>query len=73
MRMQIESTTKIVTMNGVEARMWEGETEQGVPVIVWIPRIAVRDDQDTRQFEAELRECRAPSEEVESFPLRMVL
>jgi hypothetical protein len=73
MRIQIESTTEIVTVNGVEARMWEGATESGVPVIVWIPRIAVRDDQDTRQFEAELQECRVPSAEVESFPLRMIL
>lgn len=73
MRMQIESTTKVVMVNGIETRVWEGSTESGVEVIVFIPRIAVREDQDCSQLEAELKECKAPSAEVEAFPLRLIL
>jgi len=73
MRIQIESTTKIVTVNGINARVWEGETERGIPVIVLIPRIAVRADQDCSQFEAELKECTSPSAEAEVYALRMIL
>lgn len=74
MRIQIESTQRVVTVNGIEARVWEGATESGIPVIAFIPRIAVSVDQDCSQFEAELRECAAPSSEaVQAFPARMIL
>jgi hypothetical protein len=73
MKIAIENTSKIVSFNGIDCRVWEGDTEGGVPVIVFIPRIAVRNDLDTSQFEAELRETRAPSPDAEAWPLRMVL
>lgn len=73
MRIQIESTQRVVTVNGIEARIWEGHTESGIPVIVFIPRIAVSADQDCSQFEAELKECVPPSSDAREFPLRMIL
>lgn len=73
MKITIESTTKIVKANGVDCRVWEGETERGVKVICLIPRIAVKEDQDTSQFEAELQEMRAPSIDAAVYPLRMIL
>ena len=73
MKITIESTTRIVTANGVECRVWEGVTERGVKIQALIPRIAVANGQDTSQFEAELREHSAPSAEVQAFPLRMIL
>jgi hypothetical protein len=77
MLIHVESTSRLaeVVMDGaaVPARIWEGRTEAGVPVICWVTRIAVKRDADTRQFEAELVEQRAPSAEAQAFPLRMIL
>lgn len=78
MKVTIESTTKIVNLinevgSPVPCRLWEGTTERGVKVHVFVPRIAALADQDLSQFEEELRETRAPSPEVEAYPLRLVL
>lgn len=73
MKITIESTTKVVTLNGVQCRVWEGESERGIKLHAFIPRIGVKDDQDCSQFDAELRECKAPSVEVAAIPLRMIL
>lgn len=83
MRMTIESTSRLVRLNdpigygSVEARVWEGQTDSGVPVVVLVTRIAVPKDapaQAHHQFMSELRETRAPSTAgVEAFPTRMVL
>ena len=73
MKVSIESTSKIVTADGIQCRVWEGKTEHGIEITCLIPRIAVRNGQDTAQFEAELQETRAPSAEIEAWPLRMVL
>ena len=41
MKITIESTSKIVSLNGIPARIWEGETENGIKVHCFISRIAV--------------------------------
>lgn len=69
----IESTDKIVTLNGVPARIWQGATESGVPCHCYITRIAVDKGEDTSQFERELQEHAAPRAELEAIPMRMVL
>jgi hypothetical protein len=72
--MTIESTTRIVKANGgIDCRVWEGVTERGVAVVVLVARIAVKEGQDVCEFEAELKETRAPSRDAEAFPLRMIL
>jgi hypothetical protein len=77
MEVCLESTSKIVIIvkDGVEipARVWESVTAAGVKVQALITRIAAHRDQDLKQFEAELSETRAPSTEVQMFPLRMIL
>ena len=73
MQITIESTTKIVTCNGIQCRVWEGRTASGIAVEVLVPRIAARAGQDLKQFEAELQECRPPSPEAQAFPTRMTL
>jgi hypothetical protein len=73
MKITIESTTKIVKADGIDCRIWEGKTAAGVEVVCLIPRIAVRNGQDTAQFESELQEQRAPSPDSEAFPLSMIL
>ena len=73
MKITIESTTKIVHMNGVPCRIWEGTTATGIPVHCYITLVAVPKDQDPAQFERELEEQKPPSPEIEAIPLRMVL
>ena len=73
MKITIESTTKIVTADGIQCRVWEGVSERGVPVVALVPRIAVKNGNDTSQFEEELRECKAPSADAIAYPLRLIL
>ena len=76
MKATLESTTKIVDLNGVAARIWEGETESGIPIHAFITRVAVkegRDPADYEQFERELQECAAPSVDVAGLPLSLII
>jgi hypothetical protein len=72
-KVQLESTTKIVKLNGIDCRVWEGITEHGIKCHAYIPRIAASPDQDLSQFDQELAEQRPPSPEIEAIPMRMVL
>lgn len=78
MRMTIESTDRLVEVVAqgvpVPARVWEGKTERGVPVAVLVSRIAAHLEANQAEFEADLRETRAPSRDaIEAFPLRLLL
>jgi len=73
MEITIKSTRKIVHLNGVPARIWEGESKSGIPLHCYITRIAVNKDVDTTQFEEELEQHSPPSKEVEAIPLRMII
>jgi hypothetical protein len=73
MTITISSTTKMVELNGVPARVWEGETESGIKCHAFITRIGVARDLDASQFEAELKEQRTPPPEIEAIPLRLIL
>ncbi len=74
MKATIESTTKIVELNGVPARIWEGESESGIRFHCYITRVAI-DEQETRtaEFQQELAEQRVPSVALEAIPLRLIL
>lgn len=73
MKIIIENTTKIVHVNNLPCRIWEGHTESGIPVHVFITRIGVHKNEQQQQFETELQICRQPSAEIEAYPSRMVL
>jgi hypothetical protein len=73
MQLTLHSTTKIVQVNGVPARIWEGQSAAGVKVHCFVTRVAVARDQDTSQFEAELEEHSPPSPWVQAIPLRLIL
>lgn len=73
MKITVESTEKIVWLNGVPARIWEGQTDTGIPIHCFVTRIAVSKDQDATQFEQELQEHKIPSPEIASYPLRLIL
>ncbi len=73
MQITISNTSKIVQVNGVPSRIWEGKTSSGISVLCLVTRIGVMETEDTSQFERELEEVSAPSAIAESYPLRVVL
>lgn len=73
MDIQLHNTTKIVFLNGVPARIWEGMTSSGIPVFAYITRIGVEKNENLTEFEIELEATRAPSVEMESIPLRLLI
>ena len=74
MKITIESTEKIVHLNGVPARIWEGITDSGIKVHCYITRLAIdKDEPNSAQFEKEFHEHRVPSAEIQAIPLRMIL
>jgi hypothetical protein len=73
MKITLTNTSKIVNINGVPARIWEGQTDTGIPIHCFITRIAVAQDQDCAVFEQELQSCAAPSEAVEAIPFWLII
>jgi hypothetical protein len=73
MKLTIESTTRVVEINGVPARIWEGTSEAGVRVLCLVTRVAVERSQDCSQFDRELSEQRAPSAAALEIPSRLLL
>jgi hypothetical protein len=86
MKITIESTDKVielVTDNGdgpaVPARVWEGKTESGIPVVCFVTRIAPVIEEPVpeeiaREFAASLQEQRPPTPAARRvFDLRMIL
>lgn len=77
MTITITSTTKIVEVNGVPARVWEGHTtDSGIEVHCFITRIAVSNEEEPdilEQFKKELQETKAPTAAIQSYPLKMII
>lgn len=76
MKATIKSTSKIVHLNGVPARIWEGKTESGVKVHCYITRVAIDKDEkyeERKRFSKELQEHEPPTPEIEAIPGRMIL
>lgn len=80
MKITIESTHKLVELvvgrQPVPARVWQGETDSGVPVQCFITRIAPEiDPKDPRQeqFLRELEEQAAPRASIQAIPLRLII
>ena len=71
MKIIIESTTTISELNGVPARIWEGETESGIKVHCYVTRIAIdKDEKRAHEFEIELQEQKPP---LVNYPLSMII
>ncbi|MEA4918133.1 hypothetical protein [Proteiniphilum sp.] len=74
MKITIKNTTKIVELNGVPARIWEGKTESGIMIHCYITRVAVnKDETRIEEFEKELQETRTPSADIQAIPARLIL
>ena len=71
MKLTIEPTGRMETVNGELARVWTGTTDKGVKVTCWISIVRVHKDDDSGDFERELREVKVERELV-SFDMRMV-
>jgi hypothetical protein len=69
----LSQTTKIVELNGVPARIWEGKTASGIAIHAYITRIAVDNKEDQADFENELQSCAPPSADIQAIPLRLLL
>lgn len=70
MEIQITSTDQITTIDGVPVRLWEGVTANGVRCKVFVHRLAVHNDDDASQFDAELKAQLPPAR---TMPLSMIL
>jgi hypothetical protein len=82
MKITIENTSKIVTLSvgaahhEIPARIWQGTTDTGIPVQVYVTRIAPEippEDARNEEFARELQETAAPRPSVDAIPLRMIL
>lgn len=84
MKITIESTDKIVELIGegiaAPARVWQGETDSGIPVQVFITRIAPEIPTDHPDiddllvdFERELKRQAGPRLSVRAIPLRLII
>ncbi len=81
MRITIEPTDTIVTLaaglgdSGVEARIWQGVTDSGIRVHVFVTRVAVPLDTDQAPFVEALQACREPARigHEGAWPLRLLL
>lgn len=74
MKVTLESTSRIVEINGVKVRVWEGHTENGVACHALIATVACHKDADASEFQKSLLEMKAPSAEgIKCFPLRMFI
>jgi hypothetical protein len=73
MRITLESTSKIVQLNGQSVRIWQGQTESGIPMHAYVPLVAVDKDADQTEFERELRSHAPPRAELEAIPMRMLV
>ena len=73
MKITIEPTTQLVDFNGVQCRVWDGQTEDGTRCHLFVTQVAVATDEPPEkmaQFERQLLEQRAP---LVVWPTRMIL
>jgi hypothetical protein len=73
----LEQTDKIVMLqiDGVEipARIWEGQSESGIPCHAYITMISVQNDVDASEFERELTTVRRPTAPVATIPPTLII
>lgn len=54
MHLLLESTDKIVDVDGAQCRVWTGVTRDGVQCVAFVRRVAVRGDQPRDDFDRDL-------------------
>lgn len=56
MKMRMEATKQLTTVDGVPARIWIATTAGGVPCLIWVCKIEARADDDVEKLEREMHE-----------------
>ena len=64
MKMLLEMSEEMVSVDGVLCRIWNGHADNGVPVRVYIHRVAVPLGQPLGDFDAQLLAMSPPLREV---------
>lgn len=72
MKITIENTSRIVHLDNVTARIWEGKTDSGIPVICYITGIGAA-NAEHEKFRHEFLEQRPPSPAAEAVPGKLIL
>jgi len=74
MKITIEPTTQVIDIGGgLQARVWEGRTEDGTPVHLLITRVAVSKDEPGHVHERFARELTEQREPTVAWPARLIL
>lgn len=74
MNANIVSTSKIVTLNDVPARIWTGHTDSGIEVIFYVTRVAISSSETrVKEFKNELKSQIPPTPAIAAIPLRLIL
>jgi hypothetical protein len=76
MKITMESTSKIVDVNGVPSRLWDGVTSEGVRCDCFVSLIQVAAGEDQSRFQAEFHEMLLTQDEepmVEAIDLRFLI
>lgn len=63
MRLSIEMTDELANIDDVWCRIWNGHTDDGIPVRVYVHRVAVPVGQSLTEFK-KLLECDQPDFEL---------
>ena len=74
MKLTIEPTSIIETIEGVPCRRWEGVTDAGTPVHVWVRMLSpqTHDPSALEAFDRELQALPQMERQLVSFDYRMV-
>ena len=59
MKILMESTPHVVTVDGIECRIWNGVTESNTQCFIFVHRIAVRDSVDQKEVSSLLEQPEA--------------
>lgn len=74
MKLTIEPTNRIETVEGAPCRLWEGVTDRGTPVHVWVRMLSpqTHDEAALKAFDEELTALPKVERQLVSFDFRMV-
>jgi hypothetical protein len=65
MKITIEATAQLMSIDGVPVRLWRGVTDGNVPCLVFVHRLAVSRAEDASQFDKELLSMPAPAAPID--------
>jgi hypothetical protein len=63
-KLSIEMSDELVSVDGVQCRIWNGHADNGVPVRVYVHRVAVPLGEPMKAFDEELLSKKPPEREL---------